>query len=213
MKRARYSASNNLTLIAQSELQPFDKKAGASGYRTRDMHLYELPWPKEILELMPPDTEVKMKVTLSYYIEPGPGEIGWQDRYRYASHGLRFELNSPTESKDEFVRRINVAARDEENGHPGTSSASDHWLLGQVRNKGSIHSDVWAGSAQQLASSNLIAVHPTVGWWRERSHLGKWNQKTRYSLIVSITTPEESVDIYTPVAIQLGVPVPVQITI
>ncbi|MCK4982147.1 MAG: hypothetical protein KAS17_04435 [Victivallaceae bacterium] len=152
-----------------------------------------------------------MRVTLSYFIEPGPGEIGWQDRYRYASHGLRFDLNSPTESKNQFLRRINAKSRDDDNGHPGTSSASEHWILGQARDKGSVHSDIWQGSAAELAASNLIAIYPTIGWWKERAHLERWNRKTRYSLIVSIYTPEQEVDIYTPVSIQLQVPVSIEI--
>jgi hypothetical protein len=214
LEKARFSARNSLTLIAQSELQPFDKKVSGNGFCTKDMHLYELPWPKEVLESLPAETRVQMRITLSYFIEPGPGEIGWQDRYRYASHGLRFHLNSPGEEKEHFKRRINVAARDEENGHPGTSSASDYWVLGgQARNKGSIHSDIWKGYASDLATSNLIAILPTIGWWRERAHLGKWDKKTRYALIVTITTPAQSEDIYTPVAIKLGIPVPVEINV
>jgi len=64
-----------------------------------------------------------------------------------------------------------------------------------------------------LASSHLIAVHPSVGWWRERQHLGRWNKQTRYSLLVSVFVPVEEVDIYTPVSVQIGVPVPVPIVV
>jgi len=213
IEKALYCANNSLTLIAQSEIQPYYKKESGGRPTTKDMHLHELPWPKEVLQSFPDATEVQMRITLSYFIEPGPGEIGWQDRYRYASHGMRFDLNSPTESKNQFLRRINAAARDEENGHPGTSSASGHWVLGQTRDKGSIHSDIWKGSATELAASNLIAVYPTIGWWRERAHLEKWSRKTRYALIVSIHTPEQSVDIYTPVAVQLSVSIPVEINV
>ncbi len=197
LERALFSASNFLTLIAQAELNPFDKKRDdtgntKSGYRTKDMHLYELPWPKEVLRSMPDDIEVEMRVTLSYFIEPGPGEIGWQDRYRYASHALRFDLKSPTETKEQFVKRINKAAREEEEGHPGTQSASDHWKIGQARNRGSIHSDIWQGTASELAESNIIAIAPRIGWWRERAHLGRWSRRARYSLVVSIMTPKNA---------------------
>jgi hypothetical protein len=155
---------------------------------------------------------VEMRITLSYFIEPGPGEIGWKDRYRYPSHGLRFHLNSPGESQREFVKRVNAAVRNEDEGKPDTKSASDHWVIGsQTRNKGSIHSDIWKGTAAELAASNLISVSPTIGWWRERNYLGKWNKKTRYSLIVTIKTPEETMDIYTPVAIKTGIKVPIKI--
>jgi hypothetical protein len=212
--RALYSASNSLTLISQAELQPFDRKEDGSGYRTKDMHLYELPWPKEVLLNLPVGTSVEMRITLSYFIEPGPGEVGWQDRYRYASHALRFDLNSPGESQEEFIKRINAAAREEDEGHPGTQSASEHWVIGsQTRDKGSIHSDIWQGTAAELADSNMLAVSPRIGWWRERAHLHKWDRRTRYALVVSITTPEESVDIYTPVATQLGITVPVSIDV
>ena len=214
LEQALYSARNSLTLISQAELQPFDKKPNkkGGGYQTKDMHLYDLPWPKAVLLELPPETEVQMRITLSYFIEPGPGEIGWRDRYRYSSHVLRFDLNSPGESQDEFMKRINKAARDEDEEKPETESPRDHWRIGSnARHKGSLHSDIWKGTAADLAGSNLLAVYPAMGWWRLRPHLHKVTRKTRYALIVTITTPEEAVDIYTPVATELGITVPVEI--
>ena len=212
--RALYSGSNSLTLIAQEKIQPFDKKDDGSGYKTKEMHLYELPWPKEVLMALPPEVNLQMRVTLSYFVEPGPGDIGWKDRYRYASHALRFDVKSPRESTDEFSKRINSAARLEEEGHPGTQSASQHWLIGSNgRDKGSIHSDIWEGTSVELAESGVIAIYPVIGWWRERHYLGMWNRKSRYSLIVSITTPEEEIDIYTPVANQIGITTPISVSL
>ncbi|QCF27163.1 S8 family peptidase [Hydrocarboniclastica marina] len=211
LDRALYSARNSLTLIAQAELQPYDKKPGG-GMHTRDMHLYDLPWPVEVLQSLPDEVQVKMKVTLSYFIEPGPGEIGWKDRYRYASHTLRFDINNPGESKGEFVKRINKAAREQDELLPSTQSASEHWVLGSTaRDRGSIHSDTWVGTSAQLAASNLISVMPKIGWWRERSQLGCWNRKTRYSLVVSIETEDTRVDVYTPIVTKLKLPVEVEI--
>lgn len=211
LDRALYSARNSLTLIAQAVLQPFDKKSGG-GMRTRDMHFYDLPWPVEVLQTLPDDVQVKMKITLSYFIEPGPGEIGWKDRYRYASHALRFDINNPGESKEEFIKRINKAAREEDEELASTQSASEHWLLGSTaRDRGSIHSDTWLGTAAELAASNFISVMPKIGWWRERSHLGCWNRKTRYSLIVSIETADTNVDVYTPIMTILKLPIPIEI--
>jgi hypothetical protein len=208
LERALYSASNSLTLISQAEIQPFEYRDGRN--RTRDMHIYDLPWPSDIL-LERHDMQVEMRITLSYFVEPGPGEIGWKDRYRYASHALRFDVNSPGEPREVFVRRINAAARAEDEGHPGTSSASDHWVIGQARDRGSVHSDIWQGTAAQLADSHHIAISPRIGWWRERKHLGKCESRTRYALIVSIYTPEQEVDIYTPVSQQIGISVPVTV--
>ncbi len=211
LNRALYCMRNSLTLVSQAELQPFHQKENGQ-YATRDMHLYRLPWPKEVL-LGLGETPVSMRVTLSYFIEPGPGEIGWKDRYRYASHGLRFELNSPGEDEREFSRRINKQQRDEDEGRPDTGAPNDYWLLGQQRNVGSIHSDIWSGRAADLADSHLIAVRPSIGWWRERHHLDKWGKRCRYSLLASIQTPSEEMDVYTPVAIKIGIGTPIPIVI
>jgi hypothetical protein len=209
LERSLHSASNSLTLIAEEEIQPFAKEG--SEYKTKDMHFHELPWPKEVLQGLPPETVVEMRVTLSYFIEPGPGEIGGKDKYRYASHMLHFEINSPGETEDELIRRINKKARNAENGKPDTKSAASHWIIGQARDKGSIHSDIWEGTAAELADSNKIVIYPGIGWWRERKKLRKYNKKTRYSLVVSITTPSTEVDIYTPVLAQVEVPVTIEV--
>ena len=210
--RALRCATNSLTLIAQEELRPFDQKPSGAGYCTRDMHLYELPWPRSVLLDLGGRT-VTMRVTLSYFVEPGPGRIGWRDRYRYASHALRFDVNAPGENRSEFLQRLNRAARDE-GERPDTDSRSDRWTIGRRgRDRGSIHSDIWQGTGAELATCNLIGVYPIIGWWRERPHLGRWDRKARYSLVVSIRTPEQDIDIYTPVAIQVGIAVPIEIRV
>jgi hypothetical protein len=204
-ERALFSASNSLTLVSQGELQPYEERDGRRV--TREMHFYNLPWPLDVLRDLG-QTIVSMRVTLSYFVEPGPGEVGWQDRYRYASHALRFEINGPEENDGEFIRRINNQARDD-GEHPGTQGPGDRWVIGVARNVGSIHSDIWLGRAADLAASNLIGIYPAVGWWRERHHLGRVNRRARYSLIVSINTPAVNIDIYTPVAIRVGIITPV----
>ncbi|MCF4114721.1 MULTISPECIES: S8 family peptidase [Dethiosulfovibrio] len=211
LQKALYCASNSLTLIAQEKIQPFQKR-GSAAPSTKDMHFYELPWPKEELESLQ-DMPVEMRVTLSYFIEPGPGERGWKDRYRYPSHLLRFELISPNESKKEFLYRINKADRNEADRNTQTGSPSDHWKIGSnTRDKGSLHSDIWQGTAAELASSNLMAIIPRIGWWKQRANLMCYNKETRYSLIVSITTPSQEVDIYTPVANKIAIATPISLT-
>ena len=68
--RAILSAANDLTLIAEDELQPFWK--GDGSIKTRHMNLHEFPWPRTELEQLG-ETQVELRVTLSYYIEPNPG--------------------------------------------------------------------------------------------------------------------------------------------
>jgi len=104
------------------------------------MHLYNLPWPADVLSGLG-ETQVTMRVTLSYFVEPGPGEVGWENRYRYASHALRFDVNGAGESEGEFVRRVNDQARDD-GEHPGTQGLGQNWVIGEARNVGAIHSDI-----------------------------------------------------------------------
>lgn len=43
---------------------------------------------------------------------------------------------------------------------------------------------------------HAIAVYPVGGWWKYRTAQDRWRNNVRYSLIVSIEVPDESVDIY-----------------
>ncbi|MGH9920925.1 MAG: S8 family peptidase, partial [Nitrososphaerales archaeon] len=67
-ERALWSAGDALTLIAEQELQPFEAVRARTGrverVRSRDVHLYSLPWPGEQLEMLG-ETMVAMRVTLS----------------------------------------------------------------------------------------------------------------------------------------------------
>ena len=94
-------------------------------------------------------------------------------------------------------------------GKPKNTQGSSHrWLIGENgRDKGSIHSDIWLGSAADIANCNLIGIHPVGGWWKDRLGQHQWDRTVRYSLIVSLETPTEDVDIYTPVAIKINTPV------
>ncbi len=191
-----------MTLIAQDSLQPFFKDG--SQIKTRDINLHSLPWPTEALQALPEETRVEMKVTLSYFIEPNPGERGWVNKYRYASHGLRFDVRRPLESLEAFQQRVNQQARDEESSRR-TVTESGKWELGEnLRKLGSIHSDTWHGSAAELAERGYIAVYPVLGWWKERANLQRWGKRARYALIVSIKTSGVETDIYTPIADQIA---------
>ena len=208
LDKAVSSYKNSLTLVSEQTLQPFKKEI--SRFMTKDMHFYKMPWPKSVLKTLPDQTVVKFRFTLSYFVEPGPGEIGWKDRYRYPSFGLRFALIKPSENPEQFKNRINKIAKDEEQDKNVETGSDDRWMFGKKNtNLGSIHSDIWEGTAQDIASCNFMAVYPSVGWWKERHHLKKWDKKARYSLIVSLSTPETKIDLYTPVAAQIGIPIKV----
>ena len=206
LDRALFSQESALTYIAQEIIQPFNFKKGSSITETNEIHFFNLPWASDLL-LQMGETPVKLKVTLSYFIEPGAGEIGWKDKYRYQSHGLRFDVNNVNESEDDFRRRVNIAAR-EENEEVNANTGSNRWAIGtNNRSTGSIHSDYWEGTAAALATCNHIAVYPIIGWWRERKHLGKVESKTRYALIISLETPAQDVELYTTVKNMIEIPI------
>jgi hypothetical protein len=204
-----YSAGNSLTLIAEDTLQPFFKDEENGGIKTCDINFNALPWPRDALLALPFDTQVEMRITLSYFVEPSPGERGWDRKYGYASHGLRFKVIRATEKLSEFKLRINAHGREDDydEDHAGETGDWDFGVLGPVN--GSIHSNVWHGSAAELANRGHIAVHPTLGWWRTRPGEERYDKRVHYSLIVSISTPDQTVDIYTPVANQIGIGVEV----
>ena len=205
LDKALSSVSNAATLIIEETLQPFRK----DGYeiKTNDMHLHRLPWPTQVLQDLG-EVDVRMRVTLSYFIEPSPGERGWKRKFRYRSHGLRFDVRRPAEREVDFRKRISKAAREEDEDVP-QGDDERKWKVGpKLRSKGSIHSDTWMNpTAAELAKCGVLAVYPVGGWWRERKHLDCWNHQARYSLIVTIETDKTDVDLYTPIANQIAVPV------
>jgi hypothetical protein len=203
--RALRSASNALTLVVQDEIAPF------SDGKMNEMHIHPLPWPKDVLAQMF-DTTVRLRVTLSYFIEPNPGSRGWKTRHRYASHGLRFEVKLPNETEEAFRKRLNKKALEEGDEKPDGSSDSSAWLLGTTaRHKGSLHADIWEGSAAELAERGCIGIYPVTGWWKELPKRDRSRFGARYALVVSIETDRAEVDIWTPVANLVGVPVAVTI--
>src|SRR5690606_16795861 len=141
-----------------------------TGKKSNEMNLHELPWPRAELERLG-ETEVELRVSLSYFIEPNPARRGWKDRHRYASHGLRFAVQKPTESVVNLRRRVTKDARDEEEGL-GSDGDADGWMLRpNLRGRGSLHHDRWRGTAAELARRSHVAVYPVIGWWRERLSL------------------------------------------
>jgi len=113
------------------------------------------------------------------------------------------------ESVDDFRGRINAAAVAEEEGLAPVPAGTDDWYLGRIRNVGSIHSDYWHGTAAELAQRSAIGVYPVGGWWKENPSHERYDRTVRYALIVSIRGVNGTIDIYTPVRAQIGVPVEV----
>lgn len=201
--RALRSATNELTLIAEQVIHPF------TNGRMREIHWFDLPWPTEQLEALGA-ADVQLRVTLSHFIEPNPSRRGWRGRFRYASHGLRFALKLPTETRATFEQRLNKQALDEDQKRP-SGSDSHGWLLGeQARNRGgSIINDIWSGSAADLAARGTVAVFPVTGWWKELPSRDRSDLGVRYALVMSIESSEVDIDLWTPVQQQIAAEVEV----
>ena len=192
LSKAIQCVDNSVNLIVQGELQPFTKN------HMNEMHLHDIPWPKEVLQSLG-ETKAIIRVTLSYFIEPGPGEVGWKDKYRYPSCGLRFDVINSNETIEGFKKRVNIKMRGDDIKDSGDGSSRDWYLGVGNRDVGSIHSDFCEDSAVNLCDANYVAVYPVIGWWRERGYLGKYDNKIRYALVVSIETTKVEVDLYTPI--------------
>lgn len=207
-RKALSSQNNYLTMIVQDEISPY--KAHSGDLKFNEMHLVKLPWPEEeLLELR--NTKVRLRITLSYFIEPNPGRRSYSERFRYQSFGLRFKLINSNEDVDSFIQRTNIAER--EDGFTGQADNTG-WILGDhLRTRGTLHQDTWEGQASELALRNHIAILPVAGWWKQRKNKlfeAKDEMIVPYSLVVSLEV-DDDIDIYSSVAQQVGIVNPVEI--
>jgi hypothetical protein len=199
LARALASARSRATLICQDSLQPFEKADGK--LRTKDMMLYRLPWPKALLQTNG-EVQVRLRITLSYFIEPNPGSRMVNSKYRYAGCNLRFLVQTATErSVENFIARVSDAiTEDERDTYEKPDDTTDGWTLGDdLRRRGSIHADTWTGTAAQLAAMEHLIVFPVNGWWRLRAQHKKYNHRIRYALIISLETVGMELDVFNPI--------------
>lgn len=201
------SSRRAVTLVTQDQFVPFE----GADFHLRRFRLHTLPWPREALEDLGA-ADVRLRITLSYFIEPSASRRGWRNRYAYASHSLHFDLQGQLETRQDFINRINRDAQVQEDTGTGGATTTDRWLLGeQQRNLGSLHQDEWTGTGSELAQCNSVAVYPVGGWWKNNKRRDRQDNPVRYSLVLSLRTAEQNVDLYTPIATQLRVPVATEI--
>lgn len=192
--RARRSASNALTLIVQDTITPYKRSAtkGAEHIHN-EMKLFELPWPVQELRRLGV-APVKLRVSLSTFIQPNPSEPARGSKYRYASHNLRFKLNRANEKQAAFIRRISKLA--EESGDLVVDEP-DSWEFGpNRRDVGSLQIDQLTCPASDLARRNLIAVHPVTGWWKGKGVPNPERLLARFALVVEIDAGEVEAELY-----------------
>lgn len=206
--RALSSDERRPTLVAQSTLQPYRDVEGE--IKLNEVNLHALPWPAAELQALG-EAIVALRVTLSYFVDPNPARRGWQSKFRYQSHALRFAVQAATETPERFGQRINKLERvgDESIEDPDVEG----WLYGaQARSRGSLHSDVWTGTGAALAAKSHVAVFPVGGWWKDCKDAKRHGTAVRYALIVSLEVIDPiDIDLYTPIHTLLRVPIAVEI--
>ncbi len=211
-ERAVASAQSHLALVTESTLQPYERANGRKKFK--DCHFYALPWPRASLEQLG-ETLVRLKVTLSYFIEPNPGVSASLNPQRYQSFGLRFELRRPLETRENFVKRANVLEREHVKERLPAAGDETGWTFG-VRSisAGSLHCDEWVGPAATLANRDILCIKPIAGWWRDRASKSIAEQEARYSLVVTLQTEDETVELHTliqqVVNAEIGIEIPIR---
>lgn len=196
------SSTHRPTVVLQEYIVPYVREG--SKRKLGHINLHDLPWPKRELEALG-ETSVDLKVTLSYFVQPNPSRRGWQGKFRYQSFALRFAIRSASETTERFQQRINKIERDEmgderEDSMPDPDSAG--WFLrSRLRSRGSLHSDIWTGTAAALSNKSEIAVFPVGGWWKEVGAMLEEDVVMRYALVVSLDVRNNvDVDIYSPIS-------------
>jgi hypothetical protein len=204
LSRALKSAQSSVTMIAEEVIQPFSKERNEEGTlveKVKGYNRHYIPIPQEVLNANF-DKRVRMRVTLSYYVDPNPTNPLVASKYSYQGAGLRFEVKSKSDTDEQFFARINQLESIGEDKKGDSDSAQ--WLLGyKNRSRGSLHNDTWYGNAAELVSKDCIAIFPVGGWWKYRPFLGKLESSLRYSLLVSVEIEDPTVDLYTPIATRI----------
>lgn len=131
LQRARYSATDALTMLIEQEFEPYIEDE--DGNQSRQINYHNLPWPLQELQSIG-NENVRFRVTLSYFVEPNPARRDRQPKHLYRSFGLRFAVKSPTETERNFKTRLNGVREDGE--IPEYATDRNHWLIGDQR---------WAG--------------------------------------------------------------------
>ena len=62
----------------------------------------------------------------------------------------------------------------------------------------------------ELAARGRVAIYPVSGWWKELRSRDRSSLGARYELLLSIETPVETFDLWTPVAQQVGLPIVIE---
>lgn len=209
-QKAIVSSDSRVTFIAEDTIKPFVQGKG-NKLKFGKMNLYQMPWPKGLLAGMN-DQPVRLKITLSYYIKPSPGLRSQLNKYSFQSIRLKFDVCGAHESRREFENRIKRFTEEGEERGPRDPELANRWVIGiNNRNQGSIISDSFVTMGVAMAGCDTIAIYPSGGWFKNK--LENLDIEIPYSLVVTLESPEEEVQLYNEVETTIAHRVQVEIPI
>ena len=202
VSRALESTLTRPVLVFEGALRP--RRIDLDGEIHRDVVLVRLPFPTDSLESIG-DAEVRLDVTLSYFVEPSEAER----RTKYAGARLRWDMQGPLESEEEFSARVNALARDDDYA---AHSSSFSWAVGSDgRSRGSLQHDWTVGAASSYSRGPLVAIYPVLGWWDKK--VTRANEEVPFSLVASLDAGALDIDLYTPIMQHLTIPVDLDVDV
>lgn len=184
----------NAVMVEKSRKTPPKRASTPSTKPTPERVAKFFRLPIEEQALLAHDSDVELRVTLSYLTE-----VQTYRRRTFRGLGLRWDMQGPQESEDIFRWRVNKRVR--ENVAEAPKGKTFAWEIGpERRERGTVQSDRWTGPASFLAGAKLLAVMPVGGWWNE--YVAFRTKELAFSLIVTVRT--SGLDIYSLVEIALG---------
>src|SRR3546814_9104972 len=117
-------------------MRPFRYDPG--GTHLNQAHCFSLPWPAETL-LALGEHQVRLRVSLSYFVEPNPSADAPLSPARYRSAGLRFDLRRRNEPQDRFEARVNALATIEQDEERSEERRGGKECVSTCRSRGSPH--------------------------------------------------------------------------
>lgn len=193
LERARYSRSSMLAMVSQQEIQPFRRAKHST--TMNHFHFYELPWPKSALAEIA-DGLVRLRITLSYFVEPNPSADAPLSPARYRSFGLRFDLRRKGESIAAFKKRVSELAETPDDVVDTAEDDVQRFFGARAVAAGSAHSDDWNCTAADLIDRDCVAIFPVGGWWKQSRDQKVANRMARYALVVTLDAGEAEQDLY-----------------
>ncbi|MCY9666697.1 S8 family peptidase [Paenibacillus alginolyticus] len=193
--RSTENSPNRITLITTGDVQ----------IKGKQVHIYEVKIPEELRR--PGNSyDIRIDVTLSYKAQPRRTR---RNRQRYLSTWLEWEVSKLDESSTSFASRMleiasDDVSSDEDEFEEGSSKIK--WSIGKQgnhgivkgfhRNSGTVQKDWAIVKSYDLGEKFCLAVIGHLGWNKDI------NSSVPYALAVSFEDLDQTVEIYTQMALE-----------